>query len=78
MFVMMKLIIGSDHAGYAMKKAVKRFLSDRGIDVVDAGTNSEASVDYTDFGIKVAKEISEGKFEEITKLIKEALSLIKS
>jgi ribose 5-phosphate isomerase B len=61
---MMKLIIGSDHAGYAMKEMVKRFLVDRGIDVIDAGTNSEASVDYTDFGIKVAREISEGRFEK--------------
>jgi ribose 5-phosphate isomerase B len=59
----MKLIIGADHAGYAMKEMVKRFLVDRGIDVIDAGPNSEASVDYTDFGIKVAKEISEGRFE---------------
>jgi ribose 5-phosphate isomerase B len=58
-----KVIIGSDHAGYAMKETVKRFLLDRGIDVIDMGADSEASVDYTDFGIKVAREISEGRFE---------------
>lgn len=57
------IIIGSDHAGYAMKETVKKFLLDRGIGVKDMGTHSEASVDYTDFGIKVAKEVSEGRFE---------------
>jgi len=57
------IIIGSDHAAYDLKEKVKAFLVDRGIDVEDAGSYSEDSVDYPDFGIKVASMVSTGKFE---------------
>lgn len=59
----MRIIIGSDHAGFPMKAKVKAFLQDRGVEVEDAGTHSEESVDYTDFGKKVARSISDGTFE---------------
>jgi ribose 5-phosphate isomerase RpiB len=48
------IIIGSDHAAYDLKEKVKVFLIERGIDVEDVGCHSEDSVDYPDFGIKVA------------------------
>jgi ribose 5-phosphate isomerase B len=57
------IIIGSDHAAYDLKEKVKGFLIERGIDVEDAGCYSENSVDYPDFGIKVASMVSAGKFE---------------
>jgi len=57
------IIIGSDHAAYDLKEKVKAFLMERGIDVEDAGCYSEDSVDYPDFGIKVASMVSAGKFE---------------
>ncbi|MEA1947959.1 MAG: ribose 5-phosphate isomerase B [Thermodesulfobacteriota bacterium] len=57
------IIIGSDHAAYDLKEKVKVFLIERGIDVEDAGCYSEDSVDYPDFGIKVASMVSVGKFE---------------
>jgi len=57
------IIIGSDHAAFPMKETVKNFLSDTGIEVIDAGTNSLESVDYSDFGIKVAGAVSSGEFE---------------
>ncbi len=57
------IIIGSDHAAYDLKEKVKAFLVDRGIDVEDAGSHSEDSVDYPDFGIKVASTVSTGKFK---------------
>ena len=57
------IIIGSDHAAYDLKEKVKVFLIERGIDVEDAGCYSEDSVDYPDFGIKVASMVSAGKFE---------------
>lgn len=57
------IIIGSDHAAYDLKEKIKAFLVDRGIDVEDAGPHSEDSVDYPDFGIKVASMVSTGKFE---------------
>jgi ribose 5-phosphate isomerase B len=57
------IVIGSDHAAYALKEKVKAFLVERSIDVEDAGCYSEDSVDYPDFGIKVASKVSSGKFE---------------
>jgi ribose 5-phosphate isomerase B len=57
------IIIGSDHAAYPMKEAVKKFLANKGIAVTDAGTSGIESVDYTDFGIKVASAVSSGEFE---------------
>ena len=57
------IIIGSDHAAYDLKEKIKAFLVDKGIDVEDAGSHSEDSVDYPDFGIKVASMVSTGKFE---------------
>ena len=57
------IVIGSDHAGYALKEKVKSFVSERGVEVEDMGTFSEESVDYPDFGIKVASNVSDGSFE---------------
>ena len=57
------IIIGSDHAAFDLKEKIKAFIVDRGIDVDDAGSHSEDSVDYPDFGIKVASMVSTGKFE---------------
>ena len=57
------IIIGSDHAGYALKESVKRFLSKKGIEVEDVGAFSEDSVDYPVFGAKVGSAVSDGSFE---------------
>ena len=57
------IIIGSDHAAYHLKEKVKSFLIERGIDVEDVGPHSENSVDYPDFGIKVASMVSTSEFE---------------
>ena len=59
----MNLIVGSDHAGYPIKEKVSAFLQERGIAVEDVGTYGEKSVDYTDFGKKVARKVSDGTFE---------------
>ncbi len=59
----MRIIIGSDHAGYPMKERVKAHLQDQGVQVEDVGTHSEESVDYTDFGKKVASKVSDGTFD---------------
>ena len=42
----MNLVIASDHAGYAMKENVKKYLLEQGHKVIDCGTDSEASCDY--------------------------------
>ncbi len=59
----MRIIIGSDHAGYPMKERVKVHLQNRGVQVEDVGTHSEESVDYTDIGKKVASKVSDGTFD---------------
>ena len=57
------IIIGCDHAAYPLKEKVKDYLTSKGIDVEDVGTNSEKSVDYPDFGKKVASMVSNGNFK---------------
>ena len=57
------VIIGCDHAAYPLKEKIKAYIIENGIDIEDVGTDSEDSVDYTDFGIKVASAISEGKYK---------------
>jgi ribose 5-phosphate isomerase B len=57
------IIIGCDHAAYPLKEKVKDYLIGKGIDVEDVGTNSEKSVDYPDFGKKVASMVSNSNFK---------------
>jgi len=59
-----RIIIGSDHAAYLLKEKIKTCLIEKhGIDIADAGTYSEKSVDYPDFGSKAALAVSNGEFE---------------
>ena len=51
------IVIGSDHGGLTLKTALNSYLKRRGFEVIDAGTNSDASVDYPDFGQKVAETV---------------------
>lgn len=53
----MKIGIGSDHGGYSLKKQIKEFLEEKGIEVADYGTNSSDSVDYPDFAKIVAEAV---------------------
>ncbi len=57
---MKPIVIGSDHAGFPLKEALKKFLADT-YKVIDVGTYSEASVDYPDFAEKVGDAIIAGK-----------------
>jgi len=52
-----KIYIGSDHAGYDLKMAVREFLVEQGFDVVDVGTYSKESCDYPDYARKVAESV---------------------
>jgi ribose 5-phosphate isomerase B len=57
----MKFVVGSDHGGLEVKDAVVALLEQRGATVIDAGTDGPASVDYPDFGMKVAGMVSRGE-----------------
>lgn len=54
----MKIYIGSDHAGFALKEELKNYLSAK-FSVTDCGTYGTESVDYPDFAIKVCEQIKE-------------------
>lgn len=56
------IIIGSDHAGFAMKEEIVRHLAAKGFEATDAGTCSAAPVDYPDVGVVVARSVSTGTF----------------
>lgn len=58
------IAIGSDHGGFEMKEAVKRFLAGREISVDDCGTDNGNSVDYPDFGERVARKVSSGEADK--------------
>lgn len=57
----MKIAIGSDHGGFALKQALIPFLQGLDIDVADAGAYSEESVDYPDFGKRVSLLVIHGE-----------------
>ena len=57
------IIIGSDHAAFQMKETIKSYLVSEGFTVEDTGPMGVDSVDYPDFGIKVASSISSGKYK---------------
>ena len=57
----MKIAIGADHAAYAAKTHLKSWLAERGHDVHDVGTTSEASVDYPDFAERVGRAVASGE-----------------
>ena len=60
----MKIAAGADHGGFALKQAVVRRLRSQGHEVIDVGTDSEeVSVDYPDFGHKVATLVAAGEVE---------------
>ena len=59
-----KIIIGSDHAGHALKEALKPRLTEMGFAVTDAGTDSDRAVDYPDPGGKAAGAVSAGLFPQ--------------
>jgi RpiB/LacA/LacB family sugar-phosphate isomerase len=59
----MKIAVGSDHAGYRLKEALKEPLESRGHQITDYGTFSEESVDYPDIGFKVARGVANGQYE---------------
>ena len=60
---MMKIAIGNDHRGYALKKKIVKWLGEHGHDVNDFGAHSEESADYPDFAHAVAGAIANGEVD---------------
>jgi len=59
----MKVAVGNDHGGLALKETVISLLQELGHDVVDLGTNSGESCDYPDFAGKVAEGVGAGAYD---------------
>lgn len=57
----MRIAIGSDHAGYALKEQLRDRLQKAGLDVADFGTASPDSTDYPDYAAAVTREVVAGK-----------------
>jgi len=56
----MKIAIGADHAGFALKDQVRDALRQAGHEVVDTGANSAESTDYPDYAAAVAHDVIAG------------------
>ena len=57
------ITVGCDHAGYELKLKVIAHLRERGIEVIDVGTNSSESCDYPSFAHAVCKNVQDGVTE---------------
>jgi ribose 5-phosphate isomerase B len=59
----MRIAIAADHAAFALKGALAEWLGERGHDVLDLGTHGPESVDYPDYGFRLARAIAAGEAE---------------
>jgi ribose 5-phosphate isomerase B len=57
----MKIIVASDHRGFAIKQKIVSFITQLGHEALDFGTDAPEPVDYPDFAAKAAKSISNGE-----------------
>lgn len=59
----MRIAMGCDHGGYALKERVKEHLASQGYEVIDYGTYGLESVDYPEYARKAAKAVAAGECE---------------
>jgi ribose 5-phosphate isomerase B len=57
----MRIALAADHAGYLLKDELAQWLREQGHEVTNLGTNGPESVDYPEYGAKLAKEVALGK-----------------
>lgn len=59
----MKIGLGADHGAYKLKEVIKKYLEEKGYEVMDYGTNGPESVDYPKYGETVANAVINGEIE---------------
>lgn len=60
-----KIAIAADHGGYTLKEDIKNFVfNDLNIEWIDLGAHSEESVDYPEYGFKIAEAIENGQADQ--------------
>ena len=57
----MKIALGCDHGGYALKERIKKYLTDKRHTIIDCGTDSTESCDYPVYGEAAAKKVASGE-----------------
>ncbi|MCI8421084.1 MAG: ribose 5-phosphate isomerase B [Clostridia bacterium] len=60
----MKIAIGCDHGGIALKPIVKKVLAENDIEIIDMGCCDTKSVDYPDYALRVAEAVSKGEVDK--------------
>jgi ribose 5-phosphate isomerase B len=65
----MKIAIAADHGGYELKEKIKEHLesiyaNDKDVEILDIGTDSDASVDYPMYGKKCAEKVASGQAQK--------------
>lgn len=55
------IFLGSDHAGYLIKEAIKKYFDENKIEYIDLGTNNLDSTDYQEYAFKVSNEVIKNK-----------------
>ena len=59
----MQIGLACDHGGFELKEELKAFLKSTGVEPIDMGSFNDESVDYPDFGVRVAEKVSRGELE---------------
>ena len=59
----MRIALAADHAGYLLKDELVHWLREQGNDVTDLGTNGPESVDYPEYGARLARAVASGEAE---------------
>lgn len=57
----MRIALAADHAGYLLKDELAHWLREQGHEVADLGTNGPESVDYPEYGAKLAHTVASGE-----------------
>ena len=61
--MIMKIAVGADHRGHAVKEKIVVLLNERSHEVIDMGTNSSKSCDYPDIAFPAARAVADGKVD---------------
>ena len=59
----MKIAVGNDHGGVELKNVLIKHLEKKGIEFFNFGTDTTDSVDYPEYGLKVAEAVASGEFD---------------
>lgn len=58
------IVLASDHAGFPLKEEIKSYLDEKGVEYIDCGTDSAASVDYAVFAQKACLKVVGGEADK--------------